>query len=219
MFVILIKILFSLKTLVHCTSSSPIILTSAQFLLDRLEVRFQITENMIIATFLDPSMQKLPLLSSYCRSNDISMVDLLIKKWSEYEPELPRSRNTKVPAPTKQSKASQIRMNLIQKHVDKECFATNDSEHEINNEYLKYMSVADIVENPLLWWKENELSFPYLSSLAKIMLSIPGSSSAPEHHFSETGYYVNKKKANVDPLTVEKVLFVHDNFKYISNST
>lgn len=50
------------------------------------------------------------------------------------------------------------------------------------------------------------------------MLSIPSSSSAPEVHFSETGYYLNKKKANIDPLTVEKVMFVHDNFKYIDES-
>lgn len=109
-------------------------------------------------------------------------------------------------------------MDLIHKHVDEECFAANIVDHEIHNEYLKYLSVANMVENPLLWWKENELTFPYLSSIAKIMMSIPSSSSAPEHHFSETGYYINKKKANVDPLTVEKVLFVHDNFRYISNT-
>lgn len=147
------------------------------------------------------------------------MVDLLLKKWTEYEPELPRSQEQKkVPEPEKPSRASQIRLDLIQKHVNKDCFASTSFEHEIRKEYLKYTSFASIVENPLLWWKENELPFPYLSALAKVMLSIPSCSSAPEHHFSETGYYINKKKANVDPLTVEKVLFVHDNFKYISSN-
>lgn len=60
-----------------------------------------------------------------------------------------------------------------------------------------------------------ERTFPYLGALAKVILSIPCSSGATEHHFSETGYYVNKKKANIDPLTVEKVMFVHDNFEYV----
>lgn len=217
-FVILIKILFSLKALVNCTTSSSIVRISAQFLLDRLDTRFPITENMIVATFLDPAMQNLPLLSSYCRSNEVDMVELLLKKWNEYSPQLTKSQEKNVLAPEKPTRASQIRMDLIQKHVNKESFATNNFEQEIHHEYLKYTSVADLVENPLLWWKTNECSFPYLSALAKIMLSIPSSSSAPEHHFSETGYYVNKKKANLDPLTVEKVMFVHDNFKYIAES-
>lgn len=105
------------------------------------------------------------------------MVALLLKKWDEYEPELVQpTEKTKVLPPAKPSKASQIRMNLIQKHVNKECFTSNDSEHEISKEYVKYTSIADMVENPLLWWKGNELSVPYLSALAKIMLSIPGTS-------------------------------------------
>lgn len=139
-------------------------------------------------------MQNLPLISSYCRSHEVDMVDLLLK-WSEYEPELPRSREKiKVMAPTKPSRASQIRIDLIQKHVNKENFVTDNFTHEIQSEYLKYTSVADMVVDLLLWWKSNECTFPYLSSIAKIMLSIPCSSSTPEHHFSETGYYVNKKK-------------------------
>ncbi len=59
-------------------------------------------------------MQKLPLLSSYCRSNEVDMVELLLKKWVDYKPQLPRSlEKVKVLAPTKLTKASQIRMDLI----------------------------------------------------------------------------------------------------------
>lgn len=79
-------------------------------------------------------MQNLPLLSSYCRSNDVEMVDLLLKKWKEYEPELPRLREkVKVTAPTNPSRASQIRLDLIKKHVSKENFTTNNFEHEIQS--------------------------------------------------------------------------------------
>ncbi|KAJ6634937.1 hypothetical protein Bhyg_13518 [Pseudolycoriella hygida] len=55
-----------LNELLVCNKSSGIATTSASFLLDRLDERFPITENMIVATFFDPSMQKLPLLSAYC---------------------------------------------------------------------------------------------------------------------------------------------------------
>lgn len=74
------------------------------------------------------------------------------------------------------------------------------------------------MEDPLIWWKAHEAAFPYLSALSKIMLAIPSSSSVTEHHFSEAGYLVNKKKANLDPLTVEKVMFIHDNFKHVASS-
>lgn len=148
------------------------------------------------------------------------MVELLVKKWTEYEPKLPQLQEkslVQMPTPNKPGKASQIRMDFIHKHIDKENFTSNSSEqHHIHNEYAKYSSLSNLVENPLLWWKSNECTFPYLSALAKVMLSIPCSSSAPEHHFSEAGYYVNKKKANIDPFTVEKVMFIHDNFRYIS---
>lgn len=77
----------------------------------------------------------------------------------------------------------------VWKHVDKENFSNDGYEHEIQNEYLKYSSVSDMVDDPLLWWKSNEAAFPYLSALAKVMLSIPSSSGATEHHFSQFSWF------------------------------
>lgn len=175
---------------------------------------------MIVATFLDPSMQKLPLISAYCRANDVDMSDILIKKWMEYEPDLyiNRSDKAEVPALNKTSQVSRLRRELIQKHVVNECLSEDGYKYQIRQEHLKYTTMADMVDDPLVWWKAHQDSFPYLSSLAKVMLSIPSSSGATEHHFSETGYLVTKKKANLDPLTVEKTMFIHDNFKYISTT-
>lgn len=215
------EISFSLNAL-QVSNSNPtsIIHSSTSFLLERLDHRFPITENMVVAAFLDPSMQKLQFISSYCRSNEVDMADLLVKKWQQYEPELrikPPNKE-KQPETKKPSKVSQIRMELIRKHVTEESFSSNDYENAIHNEFLKYSSVSDIVDDPLLWWKSHEAAFPYLSALAKVMLSIPSSSGATETHFSDTGYLVNKKKANIDPLTVEKIMFIHDNFRHISHS-
>lgn len=163
-------------------------------------------------------MQKLPLLSVYCRANDTNMSDMLVKKWVEYEPELKIVRSDKVSKPKAPNRVGKLRMELIQKHVGTEYSADDGFENQIQQEYLKYTAVCDIVDDPLLWWKSHEAAFPYLSALARIMLSIPGSSGATEHNFSETGYYVNKKKANLNHLTIEMVMFIHDNFKHISAS-
>lgn len=200
-----------------CENSSAIVTTSASFLLDNLDKRFPITENMIVATFLDPSMQKLPLLSTYCRTHEIDMCDLLIKKYVEYEPELKIEKSTKA-TPKNPSRSSTLRMELIQKHVAIDCSDEDGFESQVRQEYLKYTAVVDLVQDPLKWWKSHEAAFPYLSALARTMLSIPSSSGATEHHFSETGTFVNKKKANLDSLTFEKVMFIHDNFKHITDS-
>lgn len=97
-------------------------------------------------------------------------------------------------------------MELIQKHVGTDYSAVDGFENQIQQEYLKYTAVADIVDDPLVWWKTHQAALPYLSALAT------------EHHFSETGYFVNKKKANLNPLTLEMVMFIHDNFNHISAS-
>lgn len=146
------------------------------------------------------------------------MTDLLVKKWLQYEPEL----NT---GPSKQSQPSttqktlsgvrKLRIELIQKYAG-ESQAEDGLENRIQQEYLTYSSVSDVVDDPLEWWKTRETTFPYLSALARTILAIPSSSGATEHQFSETGYFLNKKKANLDTLTMEMVMFIHDNFEYVN---
>lgn len=92
------------------------------------------------------------------------------------------------------SRVSQLRMELIQRHVANDNLAEDGFENQIHQEYLKYTAVADMVDDPLKWWRNHEAAFPYLSALARTMLSIPSSSGATEHHFSEAGSFVNKKR-------------------------
>lgn len=147
------------------------------------------------------------------------MCDLLIKKWIQYEPELKIELTTAKQSTQKNSsRASELRLQLIQKHVSADSIQEDGCSSKIRQEYLKYTAVVDIVADPLKWWESHEAAFPYMSAFARTMLSIPCSSGVTEHHFSETGSFVNKKKANLDPLTIEKVMFVHDNFKHISDS-
>jgi len=59
-------------------------------------------------------------------------------------------------------------------HVGSEIQICNtDVESAVCREYVNYISISDIVEDPLSWWRENSVSFPYLSSSARVMLSIP----------------------------------------------
>lgn len=199
---------------------SNIVKVSATFLLERLDHRFQITENMIVATFLDPSMHELKIISEYCHSNGVDMMGLLKKKWVTYKPTL-SVKHLEIVSKNDSSKstpASKIRMEMIRKHVGGDVAEENGYEVQIQREYLKYTAVSGVVEDPLLWWEAHENAFPYLSALARVMLSIPGSSVVSETHFSESGHLINKKKALLDPLTIERMIFVHDNCQYMTNT-
>lgn len=177
---------------------------------------------MITAAFLDPSMHKLPIISRFLSDNHTDMVSLLANKWMQFDVVLPPPRNSVVnkikdPKVAKPSKASKMRLNLLEKHISSQNEYGTDMENAICTEYFQYISVSTIVEDPLSWWKEHSVAFPYLSSLARVMLSIPVASGSTERHFSETGALITKRKAQLDPLNAEKIMFIHDNFKHVEN--
>jgi len=65
-------------------------------------------------------------------------------------------------------------------------------------------------ENPLMWWKTNEHRFPRLSQLAKNVLCVPATSVPCERLFSSAGYIVNKRRASLDPQTVNMLVCLRD---------
>ncbi|KAJ8303649.1 hypothetical protein KUTeg_018759 [Tegillarca granosa] len=70
-----------------------------------------------------------------------------------------------------------------------------------------------LTSNPLLWWAENEHSFPLLSRLAKHILCIPGTSVPSERVFSSTGDIVSAQRANLKPRHVDMLIFLKKNMK------
>ena len=58
-----------------------------------------------------------------------------------------------------------------------------------------YMNMPNIErnENPFIWWKQHESSFPRISQLAKQYLSMPASSVCSERLFSEAGNILEEK--------------------------
>ena len=62
--------------------------------------------------------------------------------------------------------------------------------------------------NPLLFWQEYQQIFPNLAKLARRTFSIPCSSAAVEREFSAAGQIVNQRRSNLDPSTVNNILFL-----------
>lgn len=62
--------------------------------------------------------------------------------------------------------------------------------------------------NPLDWWRENEMKYPLLSSIAKRYLSIPATSAPIERLFSQMGLIITKKRSCLRGSTASALGFL-----------
>ena len=66
-------------------------------------------------------------------------------------------------------------------------------------------------KQPLLWWKERELSYKYLSLLSKKFLCITATSVPSERLFSAAGNLVAEKRSRLTSDNIDKLLFLYEN--------
>lgn len=64
---------------------------------------------------------------------------------------------------------------------------------------------------PLRWWKENTPQYPLLSQLAKVCLSIPGTSVPSPRVFSAAGDIVNAQRSQLLPEHLDMLIFLNQN--------
>ncbi|KAL3218102.1 hypothetical protein MRX96_006080 [Rhipicephalus microplus] len=87
--------------------------------------------------------------------------------------------------------------------------------NEINSEYHALLSKPCAQVNDVLkFWKDTQNELPWLSCLAKKMLCIPATSTPSERVFSVAGLVLRSRRANLHPLTIDKLLFIHDNYSH-----
>lgn len=78
------------------------------------------------------------------------------------------------------------------------------------NRYLADPPI-DRNEDPLTYWRTHKTVYPNLYQVAKHFLCTPASSVPCERVFSKAGEIVSKKRNRLNPLTVEKLLFLNKN--------
>ena len=94
--------------------------------------------------------------------------------------------------------------------TQKNCEVKSDIETEIAM-YLTHI-VTD--PDPLIWWRNNAPKFPELSKLARKYLAIPATEVSSERAFSTAGNIITKKRAALDPDTVDQIIFLNKNYKF-----
>ena len=63
--------------------------------------------------------------------------------------------------------------------------------------------------DPLEWWKINELAMPFLAKLARKTRNVPATSAPSERVFSSAGIDVNKRRARIRNDIIEATVFLH----------
>ncbi|CAF1565658.1 unnamed protein product [Adineta steineri] len=61
---------------------------------------------------------------------------------------------------------------------------------------------------PLMFWKEHQDKFPYLSRYAKSIHSVPATSASVKRQFSGAGLVINERRTNINPEQLENILLI-----------
>ena len=84
----------------------------------------------------------------------------------------------------------------------------------VGNDVIRYDSKPPSIVDPITWWRERAPTYPIISRLAKKYLVIPAYSVLSERIFSLARNIVTKKRANLKPENVDRLIFLHKNFHY-----
>ncbi|XP_062576895.1 E3 SUMO-protein ligase ZBED1-like [Saccostrea cucullata] len=84
---------------------------------------------------------------------------------------------------------------------------------KVNLEIIQYQKEKplSLTGNPLNWWKEHEIFYPFLSHLAKLYLGIPATSVPSERVFSSAGDIISAQRATLKPEYVDMMIFLKKN--------
>jgi len=79
-----------------------------------------------------------------------------------------------------------------------------------STELTRYIAMATVppMDSATTWWRDNEHSFPGLSSLARKYLAVPASSVPSERMFSSAGNLA-EKRSHLDPDVLERDVLLH----------
>ena len=192
-----------------------------------LSTRYQdeeIQTILLVAMYLDPRFKKAPMLTAEKKASmksyikyELEVYILNDRRQQQQQAEvsiveeMPPSR-TEAESRCKRTKLEKFFGDTFQNSSD-ELGTTETAESELQKYELEDALSLDSKE-PLLWWKEHELNYKFLSILAKQFLCITSTSVPSERLFSSAGNLLSERRSRLSPENVEK-LFLYENNKLL----
>jgi glutaredoxin-related protein len=100
-------------------------------------------------------------------------------------------------------------------------FGFSQSKIPIYEEFSSYLDEIKTPQafpniDPFEWWRDNQKRFPTLHKIARKYLGIPATSVPSERLFSDAGNQISTERNRLKPSTVNELLFVKRNIKYVN---
>ena len=204
------------KKFLVISESEPVVATSMKnAILASINSHFQdasITKATLIASALDPRHKALKFLKSTEREEVFANVMEQASFLADLAHESPSS--------PKRPKLSAVVSDLLDysESTSSDSSGTQSPLPQlrgaVEREVHFYRSDEAIgkLDNPLMWWKNNEHRFCTLSKLARRYLCMQATSVPAERLFSKAGVVVCRKRASLNPSTVDCLLSLHHNW-------
>lgn len=183
-----------------------------------LITRYQDTEVdtlLKIAAFLDPRFKEQPYLTDSEQTTVIlkarEKLTMLIEQVNEKTSNMETQDSVVVIdealPPTKKGRVSALLGDLFK---DDGAHPTTRTAEEISRaEVQRYCAEdkLDLDKNPLEWWKQRKIQFPYLIQLIREIFCITATSCPSERLFSAAGNLITQKRNCLLPQNVNRMLF------------
>ncbi len=167
-----------------------------------ISTMFTMEDDYIMATFLHPNYKQLHGATSSQIADCHSTCRLFLLPGSS--PPVVVEEDEGYEPPTKKSKS------FMSSLMDKRNSRQNSSVDEVDRYIAMQIEDNEEYVDPLSFWKQQQhrVAFPNLTRLACRYFSIPCSSAAVERQFSSAGQIVTQRRSNLDPSTVNNILFL-----------
>lgn len=217
---------------VKSKTEHSIVAAACRILLANIDGRLKITDEIVVAAMLDPCFQHIEAIDDYCTKNNTTRIDLIEKMCRKYGIEIntvdvtgnivqendtavsPTSSVQSQPQPVLKKPKLNFRAKLFAL-ARNNCQVTNS----VADEYRSFRKEMGSVDEKLNdFWKRKEVDYKTLAKLAKVLIGRPLTTARAESEFSVAGALVTAKRASLSPITIEKTLFVHDNYNLFKES-
>ncbi|KAH9641461.1 hypothetical protein HF086_006077 [Spodoptera exigua] len=184
-----------------------------------LESRFPLTDVVVAATLLDCRFHGINEIEEFMKTKGTTKVSFLASMVRSrlMTEDIPQNKITDSAGEVGTSSsvnAANFLLDLARKHSATQ----QDAESAVENECWTYFATASPEHlqpyggDVLQYWRDKKTCMPSLYALARSILNIPATSTPSERVFSTAGLVITAKRSRLNPIRVNRIVFIHDNY-------
>lgn len=170
--------------------------------LRNLEKRYRISDEMVLASMLDPAFQNLDYIRTYLVGKKMNKTRFIKKMYLKYVGEIPAPKRDEL------KKACSMREHLAMKHSSKV-----HSSGTLEKDIEVFETINHDFDDILQWYgKVGVYQFPLLSQLARVILQLSATSATIERLNSKARRIITYERTNLSTTKINKMIITQFNF-------